>query len=138
MLKYIKINTISLSILFIISCITAWKSTGFYHADEHYQLIEFAGFKLGTHTESELAWEFKSQMRPTFQVGFAYFFIKGSELLNCTNPYIISFTLRLITLLMSWGAALLFIQQFSVFRKLNQNSKLLLAVTTLGCGLFHS
>lgn len=31
----------------VVYLITAWNSTGFHNADEHYQIIEFAQWKLG-------------------------------------------------------------------------------------------
>ncbi len=56
----------------VVYSITAYNSHGFYHADEQYQIIEFAGLKLGTHTPDELAWEFNIQIRPSLQpvIGF--------------------------------------------------------------------
>lgn len=54
--------------------ITAWKSDGYYHADEHYQLIEFAGKILGTHQPEELAWEYNARLRPALQPTIAAFF----------------------------------------------------------------
>jgi phosphatidylinositol glycan class B len=35
--------------------VAAWFSTGFYHGDEHYQLIEFAAHKMGNIAREELA-----------------------------------------------------------------------------------
>ena len=40
---------------FIWYAFTAYFSMGYYHADEHYQIIEFAGSIDGSNTEPELA-----------------------------------------------------------------------------------
>ena len=42
-----------IALAIVIYGITAWNSHGYYHADEHYQIIEFAGEKLGTHDAHE-------------------------------------------------------------------------------------
>ena len=85
----------------ILYSITAYNSLGYYHADEHYQIIEFAGHKLGTHTANELPWEFKDQIRPALQPTICYFVFLAFEQLNITDPYDLSFLLRLFTALLA-------------------------------------
>jgi GPI mannosyltransferase 3 len=80
---------------------TAYFSKGFYHADEHYQILEFAGFKLGTHTSDELAWEFKAQIRPALQPVLAAGIIKVLEFAEIKNPYHIAFVFRLLSALLT-------------------------------------
>jgi phosphatidylinositol glycan class B len=96
---------------------TAFNSHGFYHADEHYQIIEFAGFKLGTCTPDELAWEFKAQIRPTVQPVICLVFLKTCEFLNINNPYNQAFVLRLISALFSITVIFFFIQNTKGFIK---------------------
>ena len=48
----------------VVYIVAAWFSTGFYHGDEHYQLIEFAAYKMGTVSPEGLAWEFTARVRP--------------------------------------------------------------------------
>lgn len=88
--------------------LTAYNSLGYYHADEHYQIIEAAGLKLGTHTAKDLAWEINSQIRPTLQPSIAFVVIKFSHVLKIDNPYYQAFILRLLTAII----ALLIIQYF--------------------------
>jgi len=88
--------------------ITAWNSHGFYHADEHYQIIEFAGIKLGTHTPDELAWEYGAQIRPALQPSICFVLLKVLNQINITDPYIQAFSLRLLTAFL----ALIFIRSF--------------------------
>lgn len=58
-------------IIFIIACFVygtfAIYNNGFYHYDEHYQLIEFAEFKSGHNKPSDLAWEYHAQIRSAVQ-----------------------------------------------------------------------
>lgn len=77
--------------------VTALRSHGYYHADEHYQIIEFAGWKLGTHDGDELAWEFHKQIRPALQPTICYFIISIAEYLDVKDPYTQATLLRLLT-----------------------------------------
>ncbi|PKP50627.1 MAG: hypothetical protein CVT92_14250 [Bacteroidetes bacterium HGW-Bacteroidetes-1] len=81
----------------LIYFITAIHSHGYYHADEHYQLIEFAGIKSGTHTPEELAWEYNAQLRPTLQptIGVGVLYLLRAVGLN--NPYNKALVFRLLT-----------------------------------------
>lgn len=90
--------------------ITALNSHGYYHADEHYQIVEFAGLKLGTHTQEEIAWEFKSHIRPTLQPVICFGLLKTFIILNINNPYNQAFLLRLLSALFSIVVILFFIQ----------------------------
>jgi hypothetical protein len=47
--------------------VAAVRSEGFHHPDEHFQVLEFAGAKLGLTPWSALAWEYRDQMRPWLQ-----------------------------------------------------------------------
>lgn len=83
--------------LFLILLITtAYFSIGFFHGDEHFQLLEFANYLSGNTPANHLAWEFNAQIRPSFQVWIAHFAIKGGELLDA-NPFQVTFFLRLLT-----------------------------------------
>ncbi len=78
---------ICLVLAIMISGITAYNSIGFYHADEHYQIIEFANARLGNSPLNELPWEFKAKVRPTFQVGIAMIFLYAFDLFGIENPF---------------------------------------------------
>jgi phosphatidylinositol glycan class B len=86
---------------FLIACavylFTAYNSIGFYHADEHYQILEFANMKLGDSPANELPWEYNAQIRPVAQVSFAMVTISFLKLISITNPYTQVFVLRCIT-----------------------------------------
>ncbi len=81
--------------------VTAWFSTGFYHGDEHYQLIEFAAYKLGNVSVEGLAWEFEARARPALQPFIAFIIIKLLQVFSIADPYMQAFVLRLLTALLA-------------------------------------
>jgi phosphatidylinositol glycan class B len=83
--------------------IAAWYNAGFLNADEHYQIIEFAQYKLGRQAASGLAWEFAATMRPALQPWIAAGAIRLAEAVGVVSPFAIAFALRLVsTLLALW------------------------------------
>lgn len=81
----------------IVYTITAFYSTGYYHADEHYQIIEFAGAKLGVNAATEQAWEFQAMSRQTIQPAIVYVIFSVLEFISISDPYVKAFFLRLLT-----------------------------------------
>ena len=57
----------SLLLLTAVVIVTAWFSNLFYFPDEHYQVLEFMGHKLGITPASALPWEFHQRIRPWLQ-----------------------------------------------------------------------
>lgn len=114
MLKEVfKDKIINAKILFVCILITAaWFSVGYYNPDEHYQILEFANYKLGLSPESELAWEFNNISRQAIQPFVAYLF--GSILIKIQlyNPFLLAFILRLISAALSFSALNLLIKNF--------------------------
>jgi phosphatidylinositol glycan class B len=47
--------------------LAAWFSSGFYHYDEHFQILEFSAYLWGAIPRENLPWEFQAQMRPWLQ-----------------------------------------------------------------------
>jgi len=91
--------------IFIIAIIlysaTAFLSIGYFHADEHYQIIEFAGILDGTNKPGDMAWEYDTQIRSTIQPVIAFLLFEVCDLLSIYDPYYKAFFLRLITMLFS-------------------------------------
>lgn len=81
----------------IVLAIACWFSLGFHQGDEHFQIIEFAGWKLGVVSEAQLAWEFQEQMRPAAQPAIAYLVHKAFGLFGEVNPFHFAFFLRLLS-----------------------------------------
>ena len=91
----------SLLILTAVTLVTAWFSETFYFPDEHYQILEFMGFKLGITPVSELPWEFSARIRPWFQPLVYFAIAKPLMLLGLKDMFAIAFALRLATGLFS-------------------------------------
>lgn len=72
-----------ISLLLLIAC---WFSLGFSQSDEHFQILEFAGLKLGINQPGDLAWEFHEKMRPTLQPTLVFIIYKLWEGLGVSNP----------------------------------------------------
>lgn len=97
-----------LAIVVVIYVIVAWNSSGYHHWDEHFQIIEFAGFKAGKVQASELAWEYKAQIRSALQPSLCFLLFKGMYAIGIESPYLMAFLLRLI----SAGLAIWVINRF--------------------------
>jgi len=75
---------------------------GYHHPDEHFQVLEFANYKLGNSPVSDLPWEFNSRVRPTLQPFIAYLAIKCLTFVGIKNPFTYAFVLRALTGLFAW------------------------------------
>lgn len=89
---------VSAAFFFIIA---AFCSDGFYHLDEHYQILEFASYKLGITKSYHMPWEFNEKMRPSIQPWFAYWVHKSLALFGNTNPMNVAITLRLLSAILA-------------------------------------
>jgi len=101
-------------------------SVGYYHPDEHHQLLEFAGLKLGLNESSDLPWEYHNQMRPTMQVYLVIWIYSFFKIFGLTNPFLIATVLRIISAAISFLAIHLFIKAF--IPKIENNNLQLLFV----------
>jgi phosphatidylinositol glycan class B len=80
----------------------AFFSTGYHHYDEHYQILEWAAFKLGLTPVDRLAWEYAAQARSWFQPAIAFALSRGLEVVGLFNPFWVAFFLRLTSALLGW------------------------------------
>ena len=71
----------------LVHLLAAFTSEGFMHHDEHYQIMEFANYKLGHVTGAELPMEFQEQMRSWFLPALVYSFFQFLPLLGVENPF---------------------------------------------------
>jgi phosphatidylinositol glycan class B len=94
----------SLLILGCVTLITAWFSNTFYFPDEHFQILEFMGHRLGITPGSELPWEFSARIRPWFQPLVYFLVAKPLLALGLHDMFAIVFVLRLLTGLFSLAA----------------------------------
>lgn len=94
----------SLLILAAVMAVTAWFSNTFYFPDEHYQVLEFMGHKLGITPASELPWEFAARIRPWFQPLVYFLIAKVLLAAGLKDMFDVVFVLRLVTGLFSLAA----------------------------------
>ena len=77
--------------------LTAWCSEGYHHPDEHFQVLEFANYKIGRTPAADLPWEFAAQIRPGLQPMLTVAAIRSAEALGIQSPFSQIFLLRLLT-----------------------------------------
>jgi len=87
-------------------------SIGRYHADEQYQIIEFAAYKTGVNTAQELPWEFHEKIRSTSQVAITYAMIKCFNFIGLINPFTQAILFRLFASLLGLFATFLLLKKF--------------------------
>ena len=80
----------------VLCSIAAWSTVGYHHPDEHFQIWEFANYKLGHIPASALPWEFPAQMRPGLQPLMAYSMVLTTRSLGIDNAFISVFLMRLL------------------------------------------
>ncbi len=86
-----------LFIIFLIFSVAAYFMVGSLHADEHYQILEFANYKRGLVQAKQLPWEFGARLRPAIQPTMAFFLLEFFELININEPFLQAFLLRLLS-----------------------------------------
>ncbi len=99
-----------LCIAFAVYTLTAINSKGYYHYDEHYQIIEFANLKLGLNQPGDLAWEYGARIRPAIQPAIALMIFKALNAAGVADAYSQALSLRLVTALLALTAIFFFIR----------------------------
>ena len=95
--------------LFILA---AFMSIGSLQEDEHFQLLEFANFKLGNVPVDDLPWEYSEQMRPTFQVAIVYGLCRTMQALGIFDPFNVATILRIFAAILSFLALYSFLNKY--------------------------
>lgn len=85
----------------LVYLITAWNSTGYHSADEHYQIVAFAQWKLGELPMEHLAWEFDAGIRSSLQPWIAVGVFKLAGIFGVDDPFMRSFLLRALSALLA-------------------------------------
>ena len=81
----------------VLFALTTWLSEGHHQGDEHFQILEYAGYKLGLAETEDLAWEFHERMRPALQPAMAWVAYKTIGLGGRADPFVVAFFLRLLS-----------------------------------------
>lgn len=79
----------------LLCVIAAWFTIGYHHPDEHFQIWEFANYKLGHIPASALPWEFPAEMRPGLQPFLAYSIVIFARFFGIQDPFVYVFLARL-------------------------------------------
>jgi GPI mannosyltransferase 3 len=95
-----------------IQVLAAFFTVGYNHPDEHWQVLEFANYKLGFSPAADLPWEFGEQIRQAWQPFLAFLIGKGLLALNLYSPFTLALILRLLTALAGYAATLQIIAIF--------------------------
>ena len=80
----------------------------YLHPDEHFQIVEFASYKMGITPAADLAWEFNARIRPAFQPYLCFHIFNGLNAIGLRDHYAHLFVLRLLTALLTLFAMSLF------------------------------
>ncbi|MGF7081390.1 hypothetical protein [Mucilaginibacter sp. UYCu711] len=105
-LSYIVISQIKnsgwfLGLVILVYLLIAYFSIGFHHYDEHYQILEFAHYKLGLTPRDHLAWEFEARIRPTIQPTIALGIFKFLTFCGIRDRFIWALVLRVLSALLA-------------------------------------
>jgi len=103
----------------IIHIIAVCFSEGFHRPDEHLGMLRYVFVKLGQYPIDELSWEYPAKIRNWVQPGLYYFLLKPFYILGLTDPFKLTFILRLATSLFSFFVLF----RFYLFSKIFLNTK---------------
>jgi phosphatidylinositol glycan class B len=92
--------------------ILAYFSVGYYHPDEHFQILEFARWKLDPSRPEPLPWEFAYQIRPAVQPAMVVVIHKILAPFGCSDPFLITFLLRILSASLSFLAMWMMYQRY--------------------------
>ena len=97
----------------LVFILTAWFSVGYNQFDEHFQILEFAGLKLGLAEKANLPWEYKCMMRPALQPLIVYSVYKTISSVGVTNPFVIAFFVRLLSAILTYVSIHMIIRSYA-------------------------
>lgn len=90
--------------------VAVFYSVGFFHFDEHFQILEFISLKLGQTTPDHLSWEFHERIRPWFQPGFSYLLVKFLGWIGIHDRFLWAMSFRFLSSLL--GLVSVFLMAF--------------------------
>jgi GPI mannosyltransferase 3 len=90
----------------VLHIVAAHFGVGYYHPDEHFQVLEFAGMKLGTTPASALPWEFAARARPWLLPAFFRLLAGAWRTIGVESPFTWAESLRLIAGIVAWESHL--------------------------------
>ena len=117
----------------LLMLVAAALSDGIYHADEYFQIDEFASHKLGITPAQDLPWEFDAQVRPWLQPAFFYAIAVPLRALGMEDAFSLMFVFRLTSGLVGWLSLLAFTLMATNWLGPEIDRRLLPAVTAFLC-----
>ncbi len=108
-MKIRQVKIISLIVLLVI----AYFSVGWEFPDEHFQILEFAAWKLQMTTTDQLPWEFHFQIRSAIQPAIVVTIHRIFAVLGCTDPFLISFFLRVLTVALTFTSMVMIYRNYA-------------------------
>lgn len=121
--KSIQLLLIAGFIIQLIFCITA---VGYFHPDQHFQIIEFSSFQLNKTNAASTVWELEKSIRPTIQVYIFSGFRILCEFININDPFKQQTILRFIQ-----GISLFLFLNYTAFLYFKKELKTLITVLLL-------
>lgn len=100
-MKWATKNTFLLPIILIVYIASIYFNVGFFQADEHFQIIEFANAKLGYSATEQLPSEYHERIRSTLQPTIACTIFASFAFFNIQDPYLLALILRTLTALLA-------------------------------------
>ena len=94
---------------FVLQVLTSYTNIGYFHPDQHFQLLEFAMHSLGEANAVNQIWEHEEAIRPSLGVYLYVVFHKFMNALGITNHYTIHAILRTSFGVTQWLFANLFV-----------------------------
>lgn len=95
--------------LLVTHFLAALFSLGFFHWDEHFQILEFFNLKLGLTYGNDLPWEYHEKMRSWVQPFFYFYWSKVLSLIGLDGPFVWATMFRLFSALLGSLSLLFFV-----------------------------
>jgi phosphatidylinositol glycan class B len=83
--------------------VVAYRSKGFYQCDEHYQVLEFLGAKVGTTHIADLPWEYAARMRSWLLPALFLPVVPLAALAGLRDPFTLAWLMRTVAALVSFA-----------------------------------
>ena len=115
-----------------IYCIECISSEGFYHPDEHFQIVEFAKWKMGESTPSSMAWELPAHIRPSLQPCLCMLMLYMCHICGLDNPFVQANVLRALSMLLSVTAMTMFYRGNKTLSEMNTEVCIFLCLSCYG------
>jgi len=94
-------GTLALSLA--LHLLVAYRSQGFYQCDEHYQVLEFLGTKVGSTRIANLPWEYAARMRSWLLPALFLPTIPLAALAGVRDPFSLAWLMRTFAALLSFA-----------------------------------